>query len=130
MIRTIIFLTFICLSLSVWSQDAIRQTDPIPQQKAILVIPGVTSTQLEAIKIEFAKYSQIKQSVYIFDAHNCLLVNLEENEVIRSYSDLMKIIQVATSITEKQIDIKTSAAFTELMPKNLTHESSTYFIVK
>jgi hypothetical protein len=136
MVRSFTFLVFIFLNLSLLSQDAIRITDPIPQQKAIIVIPGISTQQLQSLKTEFAKYSEIKQAVYVYQDHNCLLVNLEENGTLKFYSDLLKIIQTATGLTEQQVAIKTSAIYDKLMPANVItsvdpgEESNTNFVVK
>jgi hypothetical protein len=135
MARIFTLLVFILLSCSVQSQDAIKITDPIPDQKAILVIPSITTQQLQLLKTEFAKYSAIKQAVYFYQNHNCLLVNTETNSTIQFYSDLVKIIEAAAGISEQQIFIKTSAAYDKIMTnvlssENTNEESSINFIVK
>ena len=135
MIRFFTLLTFVFLCSTVKSQDAIKVTDPIPDQKAIFVIPSITTQQLQSLKTEFAKHSGIKQAVYIYENHNCLLVNTENNAAFNLYSDLMKIIQAATGMTEQHIAIKTSAAYDLILPsviatENSNEESNTNFIVK
>lgn len=135
MTKLFTFLAFVFLSFIAKSQDAIRITDPIPQQKAILVIPGITAEQLQSLKTEFIKYSEITQAVYVYKDHNCLLVNITTSNTIKFYSDLIKIIQGATGLTEKDMAIKTSAAYDTILPSSVSavdaeNETSTNFIVK
>jgi hypothetical protein len=130
MIRLFSILVLIFLNLSLWSQDAIRGTDPVQQQKAIIVIPSITTQQLESIKTEFASVSQITQAVYVYKNHNCLLVNLGNDGDIKFYGDLLKLIIKATGLTEQDMSIKTPEAYSEIVPMDLGDESPTNFIVK
>jgi len=128
MIKKFTFLVFIILAFSVRSQTEIKITDPIPQNKAILVIPGITAQQLQSIKTEFAKYDEIVQSVYVYQNHNALLVTFSTTANIKFYSDLVKIIQGATTLSESDIKIKTSEAFKQIMPDG--DDPNSHFIVK
>lgn len=108
------------------SQEAIKPGDLIPQ-KSVIRIPDISTTQLNALKNEFEKHQEIISATYIYKNHNCLLVTMENNNKLKYYGDLLKIIQVATNITSEQMFLKTPLAYEEIMPKD---DDSYNFIVK
>lgn len=104
----------------------INSGDLIPQ-KSVIVIPDISTTQLVALKNEFEKHQEIISATYIYKNHNCLLVTMGDNNVLKHYGDLLKIIQVATNITSQQMFLKTPLAFEEIMGMG---DDSNNFIVK
>lgn len=61
--------------------------------KTVIGFPGVTTEQLNLIKTEFSKYSQILSAKFIFDNHNCMLITFNPmGTQFTVYSEVLKTI--------------------------------------
>ncbi|HWY12689.1 MAG TPA: hypothetical protein VN026_15255 [Bacteroidia bacterium] len=116
MFKQFLFFVFIALGISLKSQE-IKPTD-IMEGKAIVVMPGITKSQLDSLTAAFGKYQEITSAIYVYRNHNCLLVTLGANGILTHYTDLLKIIQVATNITSLERSLKSPLAYDEIIGKN------------
>src|SRR5258708_5623079 len=124
--RYLILFIFLGVLFTAKSQEAIPESDPL-QTQAILVFPAPTSAQLNSLKIEFAKYPQILSAVYVFQNHNCLLINLaNSNTNFTYYRELIKTMSSIINYTD--IKIKTPSAYTVI--SNDVGDVNTSFVVK
>lgn len=119
-------LFFLVVAAFCCKAQEIKPADLIPQ-KSVIVIPDISTTQLDALKNEFEKHQEIIAATYIYKNHNCLLVTMGNNNKLKFYGDLLKIIQVATNITSEKIFLKTPLAYEEIMGKG---DDTNNFIVK
>ncbi|MCE3259771.1 MAG: hypothetical protein K0S12_1412 [Bacteroidetes bacterium] len=59
--------------------------------KAVIGFPSLTTNQLNLIKAEFLKHSQIQQATYVFGTYNCMLIKLDvQGETFKKFYDLLK----------------------------------------
>lgn len=124
--RIFAILVFLCSAFLMNSQEAIKLGDSIPH-KSVIVIPDISTAQLDALKNEFEKHREIISATYVYKNHNCLLVTMGNNNTLKYYGDLLKIIQVATNITSEKIFLKTPLAYEEIMGKD---DDANNFVVK
>mgnify|MGYP001590201898 CR=1 FL=1 len=111
-------LFFLVVAAFCCKAQEIKPADLIPQ-KSVIVIPNITKSQLDGIKIEFEKHKEITAATYVYKDHNCLLVTIGNNRVLKHYADLLKMIQVATNITSEQMFLKTPDAYNEILAKDV-----------
>jgi hypothetical protein len=112
--KYLIFFIFLGLGFASRSQVHIPETDALTS-KVILVLPGVSTTQLAAVKTEFLKYSQIQKATFVYKDHNCLIIDLNMNSnnlVFTTYANIIKIMSVA--IPEDKILIKNPIAYSQI----------------
>ena len=111
--RSLILFIFLLIGFSAKSQSFTENDSLI--SKVVIVLPNVTSAQLNSVKTEFAKYAQIQKAVFVYGNHNCLLVDLNMNLNTPSfiyYRELIKI--MCASINPADIKIKTPVAYSEI----------------
>lgn len=97
------------------------------KSRAVLVLPKVTISQLNNIKTEFAKYPQIQKAVFIYNNHNCLLIDFDNgvNPNFKLYSELIKMI--CGYVMRNEIFIKDSNAYNEIYKRGFDDSS---FVLK
>lgn len=112
--RYILILSFLIISFISKSQiEPIYESDSLTT-KVVLYIPTATNAQLANLQAEFANQTQIEAAVFIFQSHNCLLIDLatvNSPKFVR-YAELVKFI--SQYLNYKDIHIKTTTAYTEI----------------
>ncbi|MBL7909532.1 MAG: hypothetical protein JNJ41_00590 [Bacteroidia bacterium] len=112
--RYILILIFLIISIFSKSQiEQIYESDSL-ESKVVLYIPTATNAQLTNLQAEFANQTQIETAVFIFQSHNCLLIDLAtvNNPKFIRYAELVKF--VSQFINYKDIHIKTTTAYSEI----------------
>ncbi len=112
--RHILLLIFLIISIFSKSQiEQIYESDSL-ESKVVLYIPTATNAQLTNLQAEFVNQTQIETAVFIFQSHNCLLIDLTtvNNPKFVRYAELVKF--VSQFINYKDIHIKTTAAYSEI----------------
>ena len=88
------------------------------QGQIVFVLKGATTTQLNTIKTEFAKYPQITKATYVYTSINYLLVDLNmnlNNPSFTYYYQLIKVMCAALPIDK--ILIKTPSSYIDIVTK-------------
>ena len=122
MVKYLSLLVCFLVCFTVKAQILPSETDSL-KNRAIIVLPSVTLSQLDDLKTEFAKYSQIQKAVFIYGNHNCLLIDLANvaNPSFISYSDLIKI--MCLTVSHNQIFIKDWKAYDEIYKRSFDDTS-------
>jgi len=122
--KSILLLSFLVISYISKSQTgAIYESDSLGNQ-IVLYVPTATSVQLTNLQTEFANQPQIQAAVFIFQTHNCLLIDLttvSSNPKFIHYAELIKFVSQALNYND--IHIKTPEAYSEI---KATQNSSSF----
>lgn len=109
----LLFILF--FSCFVSRSQTILESDSLKSQ-AVFYVPEISVTQLNNIKAEFANYPEIQKAIYVYQTHNCIVVDISAEVAhprLVFYRDLMKI--VVGFVGRDNVFIKTPAAYAEIM---------------
>jgi hypothetical protein len=94
--------------------------------RAVIGFPGITLNQLNLVKDEFAKHSQVISAKFIFENHNCMLIIFDSNlKQFTVYDELLKTISVIYDVNKCYV--KPDMAYDEISNH---YQKGTEFIVK
>ncbi len=89
--KGIILALFCFLTISGYCQEP-EITEPLAN-KVVIGFPGITTSQLDSIKVKFLNFSEILSAKYVYGNHNEMLISINTSaNTIGSYYDLLKII--------------------------------------
>ncbi len=113
MIRSLILVLLCFTSLFSLAQTEPTSNDVVPT-RIILILPSANITKINAVKTEFAKYTEIKNSVYVFQDHHALLIEFNglSNATLKTYADVIKVLSV--SFNANEIFIKVPTAYSQI----------------
>lgn len=109
-------ITLFCLLFTFFGLNAqeVSPTDKIID-KVVLYLPNHTKSQLDNLATNFATIPQITKAVFVKEKHNCLLIDVQPDNAIQFYSDIIKLVSMQFPLNE--IKLKTPAAYTEIFGK-------------